>query len=136
MNRILPIVIVTMLIAAGVGISLSGGGGESGAQETTAFVDPAVWEALDEQQQVEVYVSLRKVDLPREEQNSELRREHASNVQARVLRSLTAADISSVHKLRFTPAISATITASGLEKLAAHPDVEAVLIPGFGERGG
>ena len=81
-------------------------------------VDPAVWEALEEQAEIEVYISLRKLDIPLDEQTTEMRREHASNVQARVLRSLTAADISSVHELRFTPAISATITASGLEKAA------------------
>ncbi len=124
--------LVLVLTAACPGDSNGG----SQAQESTAFVGAEVWEALEEQTEVEVYISLTKLDTPLDEQTTEVRRAHAAAVQARVLRSLTAADISSVRKLRFTPAISATITASGLEKLAAHPDVEAVLIPGFGERGG
>lgn len=136
MKRIIPFAIVAVLIAASVAISLSVGGAESEAQRSTAVVDPAVWEALEEQAEIEVYISLTKLDTPLDEQTTEVRRAHAAAVQARVLRSLTAADISSVRNLRLAPAISATITASGLEKLAAHPDVEAVLIPGFGERGG
>ena len=134
-NLAATILLGLLLVLAAACPGADSNGGEPSDSDSD-IVDPAVWEALEEAPTVEVFIALRQLESPLDEQTTEVRRAHAAAVQARVLRSLTAADISSVRKLRLAPAIAATITASGLEKLAAHPDVEAVLIPGVGERGG
>ena len=135
MKRFLPIAIVAVLITAGVAISLSvGGGGGSQAQESTAIVDQEVWEALEEQAEVEVYISLRKLDIPLAEQTTETRRAQAAAVQANVLSVLSSEDFKPTRQFTTIAALSGRITMSGVTLAAAHPDVIGIAVPGVGER--
>ena len=127
MRRVLPVAIVAVLIAAGVVISLSvGGGGGSQAQVSTVFVGPEVWEALEEQRSVSVLIGLREPDVPLAERTTDLRRQNSATRQARVLASLTASDFTLEKQLEISAALSGEITQSGLEKLAVHPDVVSI----------
>lgn len=133
MMRFVPIAIVAVLVVAGVVISLSVGGGENDAQRPTAFVDPAVWEALEERDEVEVYISLRKLDVPFAEQDGEMRKAHAASVQASVYAALSSEDFDTTRQFRDTAVLTGHITKNGVVLAAALPDVLGIVIPGQGK---
>lgn len=123
MIRIIPLAIVAALIVAGVVLSLTvGAGGGNSAQGSMAVVDPAVWEALEEANDVRVLISLREMDGPIEEWNLDLRAEHAAAVQETVLSALSDGDLTDIYQPRVA-ALGGNITKSGVESLATHPDV-------------
>ena len=132
MKRILPVAIVAVLIAASVAISLNVGGGST--EGTSDIVDLAVWEALEEQDEIEVYVGLRKLNIPLAEQTTEMRRAHAATVQATVLSALSAEEFELKFQYSTIPSFVGYITKAGVRQLAAHPDVRGIVIPGVGER--
>ena len=109
-------------------------GGEVQLQEPTAIIDPAVLDALEEQDEVDVYIALRQLDLPLSERTLELRTEHTAAVQASVLSVLTPADFTLTYQYPISPALTGRITQSGVQKLASHPDVRGVVLPVEGER--
>ena len=122
-KRFLPVAIVAALIVAAVVLSLTvGGGGGSQAQSSTVVVDPAVWEALQEANEVRVLISLREMDGPIEEWNLDLRAEHAATVQESVLSALSDGDLTDIYEPRVA-ALGGSITKIGVEKLVNHPDV-------------
>ncbi len=101
-------------------------------QEPTAFIDPALLEALETQAEVEVLISLKNPDFPMAEWTTELRRQNAAERAARVLSVLTPSDFTLIHQFEISAALSGRLTESGLEKLATHPDVAAVGMTGRG----
>lgn len=130
MRRVVPVAIVAALIVAGLAISFSVGVGDG----NTAFVDSAVWEALEEQPDVEVYIALRKLDVPLAEQEGEMRKEHAATVQASVFSALSSEDFDVTRRFRYTAALTGRITKNGVALAAALPDVLGIVIPGLGTR--
>lgn len=92
-------------------------------QEPTAFIDPALLEALETQAEVEVFISLKELDLPITEWTTEMRRQNTAERQARVLSVLTDSDFTLIHQFEIAPALSGRISKSGVQKLASHPDV-------------
>lgn len=136
MKIFVPVAIVAVLVVAGVAISLNVGGGDgSDAERSTAFVDPAVWEALEEQADVEVYIALRELDVPLAEQDAEMRKAHAASVQASVYSALSSDDFDTTYQFRDTAALTGRITKSGVALAAALPDVLGIIIPGQGKGG-
>ncbi len=122
-KRFVPVSIVAALLVAGVVLSLSvGGRGGTQTQGSTAVVDPAVWEALEEANEVLVFISLREMDGPIEEWNLDLRAEHAATVQENVLSALGDGDLTDIYQPRVA-ALGGYITRRGVETLANHPDV-------------
>ncbi len=109
---------------------------EQGASHVN--VDPRVEEALEVDESVKVLISLRDLDelaaVPIDEWTKELllgidwdlRARHAQEVQANVRSVLGPEDATRVVGFQTIPALGATITASGLEKLRNHPDVVAI----------
>ncbi len=101
-------------------------------QTPTATIDPAIWEALETETEVEVLISLRELDLPMSQWTTDLRRQHAAEFQASVLSVLTENDFVLTYQFEISAALGGLITRSGLEKLAVHPDVVAIGMVGLG----
>lgn len=109
---------------------------EQGASHVS--VDPRVEEALEKDESIKVLISLRDLDeleaVPMAEWTEELlsgidwdlRAQHAQEVQAIVRSVLGPEDATEVTGFLTIPALGATITASGLEKLRNHPDVTGI----------
>ncbi len=101
-------------------------------------VDPRVEEALEVDESIEVLISLRDLDeidtVPMSEWDEEmflaidwdLRAKHAQEVQAVVRAALGPEDATNVIGFKTSPALGATITASGLKILRNHPDVTGI----------
>ncbi len=136
MKRVLPFAILAVLIAAGVGVSLTvGSSGGDEDQVSTAIVDPAVWDALTVQDEVEVYISLRKLEVPLQEQTTEMRKTHAAELQAGLLAFLPSEEFELTYQFPVTAALTVRITKDGVSQAAAHPDVVGIVVPGTGTRG-
>ncbi len=141
-KRSLPFVILALLVlTAGVllltarfsgGDPLQASTATIDPEASTALIDPAIWEALETQTEVKVLISLRELDLPIEQWTTDLRRQHAPEVQARVLAVLTENDFVLTRQFEISPALGGRITKSGMEKLAVHPDVVGIGRTGTG----
>ena len=127
MTRIVPVGILAALIVAGVVLSLTGGA-ESGFQPqgSTVVVGQSVWEALEEQPSVQVLIGLRQPDVPLAERTTDLMRQNTAEVAARVLAELIEDDFVLIHQFEISAALGGNVTRSGVEKLAAHPDVVSI----------
>ncbi len=125
MKRNLAATILFSLILV-LAAACPGGGGDSGGEPSDSdsdIVDPGVWEALEDDPNVEVLISLRASDLPIGEWTPETMAEHADNVQASVLSVLTPEEFTLEVQFEITPAVYGLISQSGVEKLSTHPDV-------------
>lgn len=135
-RRSLPFLILALLVlTAGVLLLTGRFNGEDRLQASTAIIDPAIWEALETQTEVEVLISLRtRVDphLPTEEWETALRRRTTDDLQTAVLSVLTEDDFVLTNQHKNSPALAGRITISGLEKLAVHPDVVGIGMIGNG----
>ena len=96
-------------------------------------IDPAIITELETASEVRVFVALRGLDVPIEEQPLDVVREHTAQVQARVLAILEPGDFDILHQFTISPALSGTATAAGVEKLSTHPDVVGIDLLGGGE---
>lgn len=132
-KRGLPFLILAVLVLTAGVLLLTGrfSGGDQ-LQASTAIIDPAIWEALETQTEVEVLISLKELDLPIEQWTTDLRRQHAPEVQDRVLAVLTENDFVLTRQFEISPALAGRITKSGMEKLAVHPDVVGIGMTGTG----
>ncbi len=131
-----------LLLAVGVAGCIRNVEGDSDtvAEQGTShvIVDPRVVEALEEDESIRVLISLRDIDeleaVPIAEWTKELllgvdwdlRAQHAQEVQANVRSVLGPEDATRIVGFKISPALGATITASGLEKLRNHPYVRAI----------
>ena len=137
MNRsIVPFLILALLLLTAGVLLLTGrfSGGDQ-LQASTALIDPAIWQALETETEVEVLISLgNRVDphLPTEEWRTALRGWSTASLQARVIAVLTEDDFVLLNQHEISPALYGRIRLSGLEKLAVHPDVLAVGMVGLG----
>lgn len=95
-------------------------------EDTTASIDPDLLEALGRESEVDVLVSLKPPDMPLSEQTTVIRRRNAAERQERVLSVLTDSDFALTHRYELASAMTGRITASGVEKLATHPDVAGI----------
>ncbi len=102
---------------------------------TTAFIDPALLEALEEVDEVRVLVSLRTLDTPVSEWDLEDLAEHrrlGDLARANVISVLNEDDMRDIREFT-SAAIGGYITKSGVEKLRTHPDVVDIGMVGLGE---
>lgn len=126
-RRGLAFLILALLLLTAGAVLLSGRFSESDQlQASTAIIDPAIWDALETETEVEVLISLRELDGPISEWTTELRRQHAPEVQASVLSILTEDEFVLTHQFDISAALAGLITKSGMEKLAVHPDVVGI----------
>ena len=126
-KRGLPFLIMALLVlTAGVLLLTGRFNGEDRLQASTAIIDPAIWEALETQTEVDVLISLRELDGPMADWTTELRRQHAADIQAKVLSILTEDDFVLTRQFEISAALAGLITKSGMGKLAAHPDVVGI----------
>ncbi len=89
-------------------------------------VRPEVTAALEQQPDVAVIVSLRETGpLSTPVDVAKLVREVTAK-QDRVLSGVTASDFSLTHRYEAVPGLAGRITASGVQKLAAHPDIVSI----------
>ena len=107
-------------------------------EPTTADIDSRLSPVIERDGAVKALISLRDLDelvaVPISEWTKELllgidwdlRAQHAREVQASVRSVLGLEDAREVTGFQTIPALGATITASGLEKLRNHPDVVAI----------
>lgn len=99
---------------------------EARLQEATPVIDAAVLQALENEQGVEVLISLKELEVPLADQTTADRRQNAAERQARVLSALAPSDFTLTHQFEIAAALGGRITQSGVDKLATHPDVVAV----------
>ena len=128
MKHTISLAIVAALIVTGVllGLTVGAGGGRQ-AQETAAVPYPEVWEALAENLQVEVHISLRPLPLSLEERTLDKMAEHADKVQDAVLSVLTPADFTL--ETSSLTSLFGLVSRSGVEKLSTPPDgIDIVLL--------
>ncbi len=97
-------------------------------QEPTAYIDPAVLEALETQAEAEVLISLKELDLPMAEWTTEMRRQNAAERQAQVLAVLTESDFTLTRQFEISAALGGYLTESGLQILTNHPDVVGIAV--------
>ncbi len=119
-----------LLLAVGVVACVRGVAGG-----TTAIIDPALLEALEEVDEVRVLVSLRTLDTPVSEWDLDDLAEHerlSAVVRANVISILDEDDMRDIRESS-AAAIGGYITKSGVEKLRTHPDVVAIGMTGLGE---
>ncbi len=107
-------------------------------ETTTTVIDSRLAPEIERDGEVKVLISLRDLDdlmaVPISEWTKELllgidwdlRAQHAREVQANVRSVLGPEDATRAVEFKTIPALGATITASGLEKLRNHPDVVAI----------
>jgi len=93
-------------------------------------IHPDVLEALQANSEVEVIINLVEVPLPPPDQLTpdtlEAYRRQVAALQERVLAKLTPADFTLTDQYSVIPALAGRITASGVQKLQGHPDIELV----------
>ncbi len=131
--RIRAGVVVVLVALAGIGLILTTRlAGEAQLGASTADIDPRVLEALERQAEVDVDIALKSPTIPFEQQTTAYMRQYAADIQARVLSSVTPADFTLIYQFPLSPSLSGRITASGLTKLASHPDVVAIEMPVLG----
>ena len=136
MNRRQLLVLVLVLLAlAGVLLAAACGGDSTKPEPTmaiinpeasTAIIDPAIWDALETETAVDVLISLRELDLPMSQLTTELRRQHAADIQATVLSILTENDFVLAIQYEISASLAGRVTRSGMEKLAVHPGVVGI----------
>jgi subtilisin family serine protease len=127
--------LITVLAAAGASIFGLGGevgpmAGVSHAQARDGKVQPEVFEALETEAWVEVFVALREppaatvapLNLPA------LWQEVAAD-QEDLRSGLSGADFQMLHRYDAIPSLFGRVSAAGIEKLAAHPHVVRVYVP-------
>lgn len=132
-KRGLPFLIMALLVlTAGVLLLTGRFSGGDPLQASTAIIDPAIWHALETEHEVAVLISLRELDGPISGWTTELRRQHAPEVQAGVLSVLNENDFVLTHQFEISAALAGRITQSGLAKLAVHPDVFGIGMDGTG----
>ena len=128
-TRTYLIALPLLLLAVGVvGCIRDAAGG------TTAFIDPALLEALEEVDEVRVLVSLRTLDSPVSEWDLEDLAEHrrlGDLARANVISVLNEDDMRDIREFSGA-AIAGYITKSGVEKLRTHPDVIDIGMTGLG----
>ncbi len=107
-------------------------------ETTTTIIDTRLAPVIERDGEIKVLISLRDLDelmaVPIAEWTRELvlgidfdlRARHAQEVQASVRSVLGKEDATELTGFKTMPGLSATITASGLEKLRNHPDVMAI----------
>ncbi len=126
-------VVLVLLALAGLGLTLASLRRE--VEHPTTVVGPGVLEALERQPDVEVDIALRRPIIPFVEQTTAYMRKYSADTQARVLSAVTAGDFTLIYQFPLSPFLSGRITASGLKKLASHPDVVAIELPTIGSWG-
>ena len=90
-------------------------------------IDPGVRQALADQPEVEVFVSFDSLYPDRQPSMAELRQTTPQR-QARVLATLTPADFTPTFQPKYTSGLFGLVTTAGLQRLACHPDVHAVVV--------
>ena len=129
MKRLIPVAIVVVLIAAGVSLSFSvGAQGGFQALRSTAVVDPAVLEALEQASEVEVLMSLKPSGIPAEEQTIKLRSQDFAERWTRVKDALGEGDFVVHIEDDQSAVISGMVTKDGLTVLRGHSDVAGVAL--------
>ena len=140
---VLPLLVLAISLLAGcirgvTGDSLSPEAEQVEESSSHVAVDPRVEEALKMDESISVLISLRDIDeiasVPMSEWDEEmflaidwdLRAKHAQEVQAVVRAALGPEDATNVIGFKTSPALGATITASGLKILRNHPDVTGI----------
>jgi len=131
-RSVILVVLITAFVAAGAGIlGLADWAGPtvdvSRAQAPDEKVHQQVLEALQTQPWVDVIVALREPPAARRAplHLSDLQGQVAAE-QEDVLSGLTAADFQVLRRYDSIPALFGRVSAAGLEKLVAHPDVTSV----------
>lgn len=127
LSRVVPVLALLTFLAGGL-IVAGRSADRAPAQEETAVIDPRVTEALETKSGVKVFISLRAINLPMSEWTPELNQQDAVERQARVLGILNESDFVLTLPFDGAPAIAGELTQSGLDKLAAHPDVAAIAL--------
>ena len=87
-------------------------------------------DALTQQPEVAVIISLKEKETPSAPPNVPTLIQHAAAKQQRVLSVLSPSDFTLTRQYQAVPALAGRITARGVEKLAAHPDVISIGIDG------
>jgi len=133
MKRILTATVffglVLVLATAYPNADSSGGSRPEGSD---IYIDPAIWEALEDESSVEVYIALRGLEALLDETTLAELRQHAGTARERVLSALGPEDFELVHAHELF-VLAGRVTESGLVILIDHPDVRGVEIPGTGE---
>ncbi len=132
-RRGLPFAVMALLLLTAAVLLLTGRfSGDDPLQASTARIDPAIWQALETETEVDVLISLRELDGPISEWTTELRRQNTAKVQGRVLSVLTENDFVLAIQYKISAALAGRITKSGMEKLAVHPDVVGINLDAVG----
>ena len=129
MNRLVAQVLGLLLVAT-FALIAAGSAGEAQLQEATAFIEPAVLEALETEGEVEVIIGLKLPEVPLAEATLAELRQNAAERQARVLAVLTPSDFTLIRQYEVAAALFGRVTLTGVQKLANHPDVVGVGING------
>jgi subtilisin family serine protease len=117
---------VALLLALLTGLGISAGGPSADQPK----VRPDVADALAQQSEVAVIISLKETRSPSAPPNVPALVQDAAVKQQRVLSTLTASDFTLTRQYQAVPALAGRMTARGVEKLAAHPDVISIGIDG------
>ncbi len=91
-------------------------------------VRPEVLDALGQQPEVAVIVSLREPQAVSVPPNVAALKHEVAASQGRVLSVLTTSDFTVTHQYEAVPALAGRVATSGVDKLAAHPDVVSIAI--------
>jgi subtilisin family serine protease len=129
-TRILILAAGLSLIALGPARLTSDGGRFEAAQAAQSVVAPAVLDALEQQPEVAVIVSLKEAAALQGPSTAGAMRRNAEERQARVLSAVPPADFRVTQRFQAIPALAGTITASGVQTLEAHPDVAGIAADG------
>ena len=125
MNRLVAQVSGLLLVAT---LALVPGrfAGEAQLQEATAFIEPAVHDALQAEVEVEVLIGLKQPEVPLAEATLTELQQNAAARQARVLAVLAPSDFTLIRQYEAAAALFGRVTLTGVQKLATHPDVVGV----------
>ena len=131
-QRIPSLLILLLLVGLALGaLFLTGrSAGEAQLQEATAVIDPAVLDALQTEDEVEVIIGLKQPEVPLAEATLAELQQNAAERQARVLAVLTPSDFTLIRQYEAAAALFGRVTLTGVQKLANHPDVVGVGING------
>ncbi|MCJ7510674.1 MAG: S8 family serine peptidase [Dehalococcoidia bacterium] len=130
MKRLALALLLLVAIAGGL-VLLAGpriSAAEPGSGQTK--VRPEVTDALGQQPEVAVIISLNEKRPAAAPLNVPALVQDAAAKQKRVLSTLTTSDFTLTRQYRAVPALAGRITARGAQKLAKHPDVVSIDIDG------
>jgi len=113
-----------LALLTGLGITAGG----PSANQTK--IRPELVDALGQQSEVAVIISLKETRSPLAPLNVPALVQDAAVKQQRVLSTLTASDFTLTRQYQAVPALAGRMTARGVEKLADHPDVISIAIDG------